>query len=576
MDNRIPKVIKDFVTPKKVENDEIDGYSYLSFEDWINEKDYLKSDWILIAKIDDSKKNEDLTTISCFVSPPDEKSKKILFKRNDWEINSEFGIPYIDGNLNNEWDFEKSLKYKIKGITLKPFVIRRDFHSYIPSRFELIQHFLLYYKAFWVEEKQEFQTIEANGDVNAIVKHNTKNEDFEEIYVNTIYLRNYLALTKSYLIRFHDHRRKFEKQMPFESKDASFKNDDCSYNIEVYNESFMEGFKSYSRLLGKDIIKPFEKPTLNFTFEKLETDYENFIYDISENGKNIEFSCNKKLLSSYFKDTGAPNFLTPIYFNKSVLLKYYSEPKKYTVSSHRFTCLNLWGIDLDITAENLVQVWLGDLSSLPKNEQLHWKQYNVPPRGKISNHRFERDFEAKFSSPTVEQSPIAYLMLVYDELNSSINSEFSANLFLELTKNDLHYLKILRIPLTEEWKEFDEQIQVLAKIFCDSLNVKLLEKISDKKIDNKEIKGSISLLYVTLEKIGIEKEEINLTIEALQAIQSIRSTGSAHRKGEKFEQSLEKYKLNNLSNENKIKELTVKLYNGLNAINKKLNSKQID
>ena len=123
----------------------------------------------------------------------------------------------------------------------------------------------------------------------------------------------------------------------------------------------------------------------------------------------------------------------------------------------------------------------------------------------------------------------------------------------------------MRIPLTEEWKEFDEQIQALAKIFCDSINVKLLEKVSGKIIDNKEIKGSISLLYVTLEKLGVTKENINAVIESLQAIQSIRSTGAAHRKGEKFEQSLEKYKLNNLSNEEKIRQLTIKLYSGLQS-----------
>lgn len=50
MDNRIPNVIKDFVKPKQSED--IDGYSYLAFEDWINEKDYLNNDWTLIAKID--------------------------------------------------------------------------------------------------------------------------------------------------------------------------------------------------------------------------------------------------------------------------------------------------------------------------------------------------------------------------------------------------------------------------------------------------------------------------------------------------------------------------------------------
>src|SRR5690606_30591912 len=126
------------------------------------------------------------------------------------------------------------------------------------------------------------------------------------------------------------------------------------------NENFIKGFLSYSRLLGKDIIKPFDKPFARFTFDTPEKDYVSFIIGADKNGNNIECTCNEDYLSSYFTDTGAPNFLTPVYFNKAVLLKYYSEPKRFEVTSHHFSCLSLWGIDIDITKEGLVQVWLGD------------------------------------------------------------------------------------------------------------------------------------------------------------------------------------------------------------------------
>lgn len=65
---------------------------------------------------------------------------------------------------------------------------------------------------------------------------------------------------------------------------------------------------------------------------------------------------------------------------------------------------------IDITKEDLVQVWLGDLSKLPDKEQLHWRQYNVPPQGTISQYRFETDFEAKFSGPSIEEAPIKHLI----------------------------------------------------------------------------------------------------------------------------------------------------------------------
>lgn len=134
---------------------------------------------------------------------------------------------------------------------------------------------------------------------------------------------------------------------------------------------------------------------------------------------------------------------------------------------------------------------------------------------------------------------------------------------MELKKNDEHHVKVLRIPLTDEWGEFDEQIQSLAKIFSDSLNVKLLQKLSGKKMDGNEIKGSISLLYVTLESFGIPKDTKDNLVESLQAIQSIRSSGAVHRKGSKFEKSLEKYGLNNLPNDERVRRLSVKLCKAL-------------
>jgi hypothetical protein len=568
MDNRIPPVIKDFAkddTPEKIE-----GLNHLAFVDWINRKEHLTTDWIIVAKKDKIKENQDFYTISCFASPPDKETKELLFSSDSWEINNGFGIPYIEGSLKNEWSFQETVKYTDGKMTLKPFVFNRSFHNYIPNRFEISQPFLLYHEAFWMEEKKEYQFVEETGEIITLAKHTRNSEDDESILINTKYLRNYLALTKSYLIRFHDHRRRFDKKMPFNNKDYNKTTEDCSYRIEVYNENFMEGFLSYSRLLGKDIIKPFEKPADRFIFE--EENFMTFIYDVDENGKPIEFSCEEKYLSSYFTDKGTPHFLTPVYFNKTVLVKYYSEPKRFSVTAHDLTCLSLWSMDIDITKEGLVQVWLGDLNKLPYNEQLHWKQYNVSPRGTISKYRFEADFEAKYLAPTIEESPISYLLESYTELNLVFEKRYGENLFLELTEHDQHYLKVVRVPLTDEWKEFDEQIQALAKIFCDSLNVKLLERIVEKKIDGKEVKGSISLLYFLMQKLNLSGYDTNLLIEPLQAIQTIRSTGAAHRKGERFDQSLIKIGIATLSNENKIKELVIRLHNGMVTLTKFYNS----
>jgi hypothetical protein len=86
--------------------------------------------------------------------------------------------------------------------------------------------------------------------------------------------------------------------------------------------------------------------------------------------------------------------------------------------------------------------------------------------------------------------------------------------------------------LSKEEKEFDEQVQELAKVTVDSLNVDLLSRASGKRIDGKEVKGSIALLGAYLIEKDLRKEQLASILNAFRAVQSIRSPGSAHRKGQ--------------------------------------------
>ena len=152
----------------------------------------------------------------------------------------------------------------------------------------------------------------------------------------------------------------------------------------------------------------------------------------------------------------------------------------------------------DITEERLVQVYLGDMGKLTYNEQLHWSQYNVIPKGKMSRHRFERDFLCKISLPEVEEAPIMYLKDEIKNIQNKFIQLYGDVLFKELNKGDLHFYKSLHIPLTEEGKELDEQILNISKFTTDSFNQKILSKITGKKAKDlnsvgKEIKGTLGL-----------------------------------------------------------------------------------
>jgi len=351
-------------------------------------------------------------------------------------------------------------------------------------------------------------------------------------------------------------------------KFASYTIRNKSYHFELWLRTDIpwKNYQSNSRLLGKDVVFPYsevDKSHTWFVTGKKEKKFTNFIIDRDEKGKHIEMTCNDEKLSNYFVDRGTPHFLTPVFFQREVLVKYYQEPRRYSVSDHSLNCLDLWNLPIDITDEELVQVWLGDLGRIPYNEQLHWRSFNITPKGTITEHRWRRDFMAEFTEPT---DVIHHFRVQFEKVQKISKNKYGEELFRGLDNADRHTYETLHLPLTEEWKEFDEQIQALTKLTVDSLNVNILSRESSKKIDGKSIKGSIDLLREFLITIGI-KEDVRLQIiNSLHTIQTIRSTGVAHRKGSKFHKLLQRFQLDNLSNRERVKTIVVNLTHALSLI----------
>lgn len=265
---------------------------------------------------------------------------------------------------------------------------------------------------------------------------------------------------------------------------------------------------------------------------KLKEKYEKFIVDVDRLDKPLYFTCNPSKLGNLFgANPEAPNFLTPVFFDRKVLEKYYFSPEEYSVDDG---CLSMgikWGIRIDNNLKENVSVYLGDLGSLPHEEQLHWKIHNIP-KGKISQPFFKRNILAEFSSPT---SPPEYFKEKMAIFTQKWKNKFGWDLFKPLNKGDEHHWKTLRMPKEKSQKEFDENITSLIKILIDSLNQdKMGEEVGHLKDER-----SISLLDRYLK----EKHGLNLPkmVSFLRDIQDLRSKGSAHRKGEDFSKFYEKY-----------------------------------
>jgi len=259
--------------------------------------------------------------------------------------------------------------------------------------------------------------------------------------------------------------------------------------------------------------------------------FEKFIIKIDNSGKEIEHICDESELGNNFgANPKAPHFLTPIFFKKEVLDKYYNKPSKYSISDGYLSFGSVWGINIDNNAIGGIMVYLGDLGRLPYEEQKHWRLHNIS-KGNASKISYKRDFQAEFCSPT---EPALFFKERLGLFNKIWKEKLGWYLFKSLDKKDEHHLKTLRIPDNEQ-KEFDEVVLSLNKILADSLNVSEMKKDLNFEKEDK----SISIL----EKYLKQKYKFNSSqmINFLKDLQNLRSKGSAHRKGKDYIKAYKKF-----------------------------------
>ena len=98
------------------------------------------------------------------------------------------------------------------------------------------------------------------------------------------------------------------------------------------------------------------------------------------------------------------------------------------------------------------------------------------------------------------------------------------------SRGDEHLLNTVRVPVTNSQAEFDEQISHLSKLLVDSLNEQELEARAG--VLQEGTKG-IGKLAGFLEMTQFPERQS--VVQFLRDLQTLRSTGSAHRKGSEYD-----------------------------------------
>ena len=455
-----------------------------------------------------------------------------------WDLSHGQGLPAVEyGNSGN-------LEYLPSGRDdgIEPLVIDRVFYSRKDyDHVELCEEFRLFHNLYHDRQGGRYVKFDDNGDetVVAIVESKLVKIRMKE-------LRQFLAWKEVHLsIQFdcavYSSKTLLELQLTAgqqKGKEGLF----CwclSYNDWILGES---GKRSIAIMSGKRLIPPMlkSKSGLQEFIWEGEKQHLDFIIGMDDDGEEVLHTCDPSALSNYFgKNPGAAHEVTPVSFKRQVLDKYYHEPSKYEIVDGFLSCASLWGLRIDNHHEDKVCVLLKDLGELPHQEQLHWRAHNIVADSGYSETAYRRYFENEWAE---SDRPEHAFQEKYRRLTRACQENLGWYLLRPLSSGDDYHLQNIRVPSTDEQQDFDSLVLGLATILVDSINEKALKTLIPKDQhtgkDGKPLRG-IQLLENVLTACQTDRPDEHIAF--LRNLQSLRSSGSAHRKGREYRKTVAQF-----------------------------------
>ena len=471
----------------------------------------------------------DQQRLGCYCALIPSKNIATSLKDSGWDLTPGYGVP---GAIRFYDADKKRVEYLRFGDStgVEPLVIHRNFDGIRPSYDEISEEFRHFHRLFHDSKENRYYKMDDSGNEELIAC-----VEPQRIQIRLKEIRQFIAVKDMHLALFIDCLEQSihsEQHLELPSKSTR---ENALLRLDLYFGDFggLGAKGAFSRLFGKRLIPPLPKAKSGlwgFT-DDVAKKYIDFIIGTADDGEEVMHTSDPGRLADYFGgNPQAPHYLTPVHFRKDVLDKYYQQPGKYSVDDNTLTCGSLWSVTIDNHHDDRVVVWLGDLGrDLSYENQLHWRSHNISPAGSVSQTFFKRQVLAQFTDSAV---PEHIFQRRYRELADICEKHLGWNLLLPLAASDDHHFKSLRIPATNEQKDFDEVVHSLAKILIDSLNEKSLNSLL--KVETQtELKGSISRLECALISHGISGHETHIAF--LRKLQNLRSAGTAHRKGSNYQ-----------------------------------------
>lgn len=471
--------------------------------------------WLWLVR-SEAEGEDHLNTIGQFAALLPSDLAETALQEPGWEANCTDGgfgfmTSYNDGQPEHSY-----LRFPDNGVEL--LVICRDFHGARPGYYEVLEEMRLLFNLWEDPRTRNYWLIDDAGEAEEVIRR-----EEHGVRASMKLVRRYQALKQLHLALYLDAVR---WGLDEAADDWEFRSDEqiVSYN---QGESDLLEARRFSRLLAKRLVPPPPRETCGvWPFDEETEPALSFIIGTDGNGDPVEFTSDPDQLANYFgANRGNPHYLTPAFFKRDVLSRYYNDPDRFAVRDGYLGCYSLWGVRIDNDLQDHVMVWLGDLGrDLPRSEAKHWRNFNVaPPESGPSESTIRRALLGQWADPAAADHRFRQ---AYRAASSTWGKAFGFPLFKPLHGDDEHVLSTLRIPITEGAHEFDAQVLNLAKLLVDSLNVEGLKSMLTGTVKGEQ---SIGKLERVLEGLG--RDDASELTRPVAAVQGLRSRGSAHRKG---------------------------------------------
>lgn len=447
--------------------------------------------------------------------------------RTEWDLVAGDGVP----GFNAAGDTPTYHRWSPR-TGLEPLVVVQEFNVEVPGArgVTLVEEFRLLFNLAYVPRDEVYLDVSTGTPVTVARLRDGRME------VQRTWLRRFLAVKGMHLALFFRNAVYSAvpiAEVPGGAHDMGESRDDLTYELNVRDAAQMTYARgqTFSKLIGKKLVAPLPIEQCGVYPYESERDALSYVVGQDGQGRPVERVADPH---------DAAHYLDRVFFRREVLSKYYADSSRYTVSDGMVHCGTLWGLPVDNDRDDLVVVFLGDLSHLPTDEQRYWRAFNVPPDGGLSDTAFQRSMMAEFADPV---EPALAFRQAHERTNKVWEAALGWPLFRPLSADDQHNLDGLRVPLNDGAAEFDGQILALAKAAIDSLNEKPIRKAA--MAAGHEYEGGeqgIAKLIGYLDATEFDAREFDRSpTDWMKDIQWLRSKGSAHRKGSDYAEVAEHF-----------------------------------